>query len=171
MKEAANPLPERRGSRPRTTSTNPHVQLEQNAAAEHWAELVQRAFMLPDVEERPSLVSVPGARALWLRDGVPAGPRDAFMVGREFAHIHPLPEGSMHVALPPELARVAVEKGWAEPHPVARMGYIPETIVMIYGPRDAEEVEVGWMLLRASYAYALGGDRNAASRVHGATHL
>lgn len=154
MKKAMNPLPERPGSRPATTPTNPHMQLEQNAAAEHWAELARRAFALPDVEERPSLVSVPGARALWLRDGAPAGPRHAFLAGREFAHIHPLPEGSMHLALPPELAREAVEKGWAEQHPVARTGFIPETIVMVYGPRDAEEVEVAWALLRASYRYA-----------------
>lgn len=156
MNEETKPLPERLGSRPRTTPANPHMQLEQNAPAEHWAELTRRAFALPDVEERSSLVSVAGARALWLRDGVPAGPPTAFMVGREFAHIHPLPEASMHLALPPQLAREAVEKGWAEQHPVARMGYIPETIVMVYGPRDAEEVEVAWTLLRASYAYARG---------------
>lgn len=130
------------------------MQLEQNAPAEHWAELARRAFALPDVEERPSLVSVAGARALWLRADAPTGPPEAFMVGREFAHIHPLPEASMHLALPPELAREAVAKGWAEQHPVARLGYIPDTILMVYGPRDADEVEVAWTLLRASYAYA-----------------
>lgn len=163
MKKTPNPLPERPGSRPRTTGTNPHMQLEQNAPAEHWAELARRAFALPDVEERPSLVSVPGARALWLREGVPAGPGEAFMARREFAHIHPLPEASIHLALPPELAREAVEKGWAEPHPMARRGYVPDTIVMIYGPRDTDEVEIAWTLLRASYQFA----RNAAGvRIH-----
>ncbi len=147
-------IAERPGPRPRTTPTNPHMQLEQNAPAEQWAELARRAFALPDVEERPSRISVPGARALWLREGVPTGPREAFMIGREFAHIHPLPEGSLHLSLPLQLAREAIEKGWAEQHPVARLGFIPETIVMVYGPRDAEELEVVWQLVQASYEHA-----------------
>jgi hypothetical protein len=33
------------------------------------------------------------------------------MIGREFAHIHPVPDGSLHAALPPEVAEEAVEKG------------------------------------------------------------
>ena len=147
-------LAERRGPRPRTTTTNPHVQLEQNAPPEQWSELARRAFELADVEERPSLVSVPGARALWLREGIPAGPREAFMAGREFAHIHPLPEGSLHLALPPDLAREAIDKGWAEQHPVARLGHIPSTIVMVYGPRDAEELQTVLTLVKKSYEYA-----------------
>ena len=144
----------RQGPRPRTTSTNPHVQLEQNALGEQWSELARRAFNLPGVEERPSLVSVPGARALWLRDDVPVGPSEAFMAGREFAHLHPLPEGSLHLALPPDLAREAIAKGWAEQHPMARMGYLPSTIVMVYGPRDADELEIVWALVKGSHGYA-----------------
>jgi hypothetical protein len=111
------------------------------------------------VEERPSAISVPGARALWLRDEVPAGPQDAFMIGREFAHIHPLPDGSLHAALPPELAEEAIEKGWAEQHPVARMGYIPPNVVMIYAPRNAREIEIVAGLVTESYRYA-GGRRS-----------
>lgn len=97
-------LPTRRGHRPKTTPTNPHTQLEQNPEHDVVDELARRAFALPDVEERPSAISVPGARALWLREDVPAGPKEAFMVGREFAHIHPMPDGSLHAALPPEVA-------------------------------------------------------------------
>jgi hypothetical protein len=115
-------LPKRSGPRPRTTPTNPHTQLEQNPERELVEELARRVFTLPGVEERPSAVSVPGARALWLREDVPAGPPEAFMVGREFAHIHPMPEGSLHAALPPEVAREAIRKDWAEQHPVARTG-------------------------------------------------
>jgi hypothetical protein len=118
--------------------------------------LARGAFALPDVEERPSAISVPGARALWLREDVPAGPREAFMIGREFAHIHPMPDGSLHAALPPDVAQEAVEKGWAEQHPVARMGYIPQNVVMIYAPRDAEEIEVVAGLLVEAYRHAGG---------------
>jgi hypothetical protein len=151
-----NALPKRSGSRPRTTPTNPHTQLEQNPEREVVEELARRIFALPNVEERPSAISVPGARALWLREGVPAGPQEAFMIGREFAHIHPMPDGSLHAALPQEVAQEAVEKGWAEQHPVARMGYIPRNVVMIYAPRDMEEIEVVAGLVEEAYRYAGG---------------
>jgi Luciferase len=149
-------LPKGSGSRPRTTAISPHTQLEQNPQPEMVEELATRGFALPGVEERPSAISVPGARALWLREEVPAGPREAFMIGREFAHIHPIPDGSLHVALPPEVAQEAISKGWAEQHPVARMGYIPQNVVMIYAPRDAEEVEVVAGLVVEAYRYASG---------------
>ena len=149
-------LLQRNGPRPRTTPTNPHTQLEQNPDTSIVVELARRVFSLPGVEERPSAISVPGARALWLREEVPAGPREAFMIGREFAHVHPMPDGSLHAALPPEVAREAIEKGWAEQHPVARMGYIPQNVVMIYAPRDAEEVEVVASLVTESYRYTGG---------------
>src|SRR5215210_1148352 len=146
-------LPKRSGSRPSTTPTNPHTQLEQNPQLEVIEELARRVFALPGVEERSSAISVPGARALWLREDVPAGPQEAFMVGREFAHIHPMPDGSLHAALPPEVAEEAISKGWAEQHPVARMGYIPQNVVMIYGPRDEQEVEVVAGLVVEAYRY------------------
>ena len=149
-------LPKRSGSRPRTTPTNPHTQQEQNPEREVVDELARRIFALPGVEERPSAISVPGARALWLREELPAGPQEAFMIGREFAHIHPMPDGSLHVALPPEVAQEAMRKGWAEQHPVARMGYIPQNVVMIYAPRDAQEIEVVAGLVDEAYRYASG---------------
>jgi hypothetical protein len=149
-------LPRRRGSRPRTTPTNPHTQLEQNPQREVVGELARRVFALPGVEERPSAISVPGARALWLREELPTGTQEAFMIGREFAHIHPMPDGSLHVSLPSEVAQEAIRKGWAEQHPVARMGYIPQNVVMIYAPRDAEEIEVVAGLVDEAYRYASG---------------
>ena len=49
-------LPKRSGSRPRTTPTNPHTQLEQNPEREVVDELARRVFALPGVEERTSLI-------------------------------------------------------------------------------------------------------------------
>ena len=118
--------------------------------------LARRVFTLPGVEERPSAISVPGARALWLREELPTGPQEAFMIGREFAHIHPMPDGSLHASLPPEAAQEAITKDWAEQHPVARMGYIPQNVVMIYAPRDAQEIEVVAGLVDEAYRYASG---------------
>jgi hypothetical protein len=148
-------LPLRSGERPRTTPTNPHTQLDQQAADPRIAdELARRIFELPGVVERPSGISVPGARALTLADGEPAGPPEAFLVGREFAHLHPAPDRSLHAMLPLDVAEQAIEAGWAEVHPVARMGLIPPTAVMLYAPRDDDELAVVERLVRASHAFA-----------------
>ena len=149
-------LPKRSGSRPRTTPTNPHTQLEQNPERAVVEELARRVFAFPGVEKRPSAISVPGARALWLREELATGPQEAFMIGREFAHIHPMPDGSLHAALPLESAQEAISKGWAEQHPVARMGYIPQNVVMIYAPSDWQEIEVVAELVVEAYPYASG---------------
>jgi hypothetical protein len=58
--------------------------------------------------------------------------------------------------MPPEIAQVAIRKGWAEQHPVARMGFIQHNVVMIYAPRDAEEIEVVAGLVVEAYRYADG---------------
>ncbi|MDQ5858464.1 MAG: DUF5519 family protein [Acidobacteriota bacterium] len=65
-------------------------------------------------------------------------------------------DGSLHVALPPAVASEAIARGWAEIHPVARMGLIPENVVMIYGPRDADELDVVINLVRSALALAQG---------------
>jgi len=148
-------LPRRAGSPPRTTPSNPHQQLDQLPwDASLREDLVRWAFALPGVVEQPSGISVPGARALVLDEDEPAGPPEAFMVGREFAHFHPEPDLSMHAILPPDLAAEAIDAGWAEMHPVARRGLIPPTAVMLFAPRDRTELEVVESLLRASYEFA-----------------
>lgn len=143
-------LARRRGPRPRTTSTNPHTQLDQIAPLELHSALARRIFALHCVEERPSAISVPGARALWLCNECAADEPAAFLIGREFAHLHPPSDGSLHAALPPALAEAAIEAGWAEPHPLALRGLIPKSIVMLYGPRDEGELDIVGRLVEAS---------------------
>lgn len=98
---------------------------------------------------------MPGARALWLADRGDA-PADAFMVGTEFAHLHPGDDQSLHVMLPPDLVAEAIDAGWAEQHPVARRGGIPGNAVMLYAPRDDHERMVVARLVTAAYQYATG---------------
>jgi Family of unknown function (DUF5519) len=149
------PLPRRRGERPRTTPTNPHTQLDQQPVDPALvAELSRRVFALPGVVEQPSGISVPGARALTLAAGEPTGPPEAFMIDREFAHLHPAPDHSLHAMLPVDAAEAAIEAGWAELHPVARMGLLPRTAVMLYAPRDDEELAVLERLVGMSHRFA-----------------
>jgi hypothetical protein len=151
-------LPPRSGIRPCTTPSNPHTQLDQQPTDRRLVvELARRAFALPGVIERPSRISVPGARALVLAEGEPTGPPEAFLIGREFAHLHPSPDHSLHAMLPPDVVTAAIEAGWAENHPVALRGLIPRTAVMLYAPRDAAELDVIETLIRSSHAFARPG--------------
>jgi luciferase-like monooxygenase len=148
-------LPVRVGDRPRTTPTNPHTQLDQQPTDLAWVEeLARRVFALPGVTEQPSRISVPGARALVLAPEEAIGPPEAFLIDREFAHLHPAPDYSLHAMLPTETVTEAVAAGWAEPHPVALRGLIPPTAVMLYAPRDEAELDVIEALVRASHAFA-----------------
>jgi len=150
-------LPTRRGPRPRTTPTNPHTQLDQNAPEAMQQRVADFMFGLSCVTERPSRISVPGARAAWLGESCHAGPAQAFMLGREFCHLHPVSDGSLHLNLPIDIGRAAIDKGWAENHPMARRGIIPKNVVMVYGPRDDDELEVVTWLISASHAFAHPG--------------
>lgn len=143
----------RAGARPRATTTNPHTQLDQNAPHELQEKVFALARALPGVVVGPSHVSVPGARAFHLP--ACAQPTDAgFMVEREFAHLHPRSDGSLHMALPPAIVQTVVDNGWAELHPLAGKYGLPTNIVMVYGPRDDAEVEIVGALVRASHANA-----------------
>jgi luciferase-like monooxygenase len=145
----------RSGPRPSTTPTNPHTQLTQNAPAALQERVFALASSLPAVEVGPSLVSVPGARAFHLPEST-QDTREAFMVGREFAHLHPASDGSLHMVLPPDVVDQVIENGWAERHPLAGRRGLPANIVMVYGPRDDDELAVVEELLRASHTFATG---------------
>jgi hypothetical protein len=148
-------LPQRRGESPGVSDSPPgtmlaHRQLTQTSPSSLQELLFARGAALPDIHVEPSGISVPGARAFVLSGTAALGPADAFQVGTEFAHIHPLEDGSLHMKLPPSVARAAFERGWGVPHP--RSG-----TPLIYGPRDAEELAVTWQLLLRSYVWAREG--------------
>lgn len=149
-------FPRRSGTRPRTHKGLPHQQLDQQPPDDTIrAQLAERIMALEGVAEAPSGISVPGARALVLREAT-AGPPDAFMVGREFAHLHPPPDQSLHLTLPERRAREAIEAGWAEFHPLVEAGRLPPTMVMVYAPRDEAELDVVSGLVWESYQFACG---------------
>ena len=151
-------LPQRAGPRPLTNKNMPHSQIGVRPTPEVNAELFRRCYSLPDVRNEPTRISVPGARALWLREDLPLAHPEVIAVGREFAHIHP--DGSLHASLPPERAHEAIEAGWAEPHPMARhMGN--EGMVMLYTPRTLDELDVIFQLVVDSYNFVTGRAVNA----------
>jgi phospholipase/carboxylesterase len=148
-------LPGRFGPRPRSNEALPFRQLDQFPPAELQQRLVDLCLRLPGVRSRQSRVATPLSRALCLADGYAFGPPDAFIDGREFCHIHPLPEGSIHLMLPSEEIESVVALGWAERHPVQHLNVL-HNLVMVYGPRDRSELDIVFSLVERSCRFARG---------------
>ena len=153
---SAGPLPSRSGIRPRTTVTNPHMQIDQQPARDVIDDLLRRLRAMPGILVGPSLRAPPGTIGFYLPPGAAQGSEAAFLLGREFAHVHPDPDGSLHLTLPPGLRERASVQGWAEPHPLAGYPTISAQTVMAYAPRDEAEVAIVAALVEASRRYARG---------------
>ena len=155
-------LPERAGPRRQTTGDVPHQQLDAEPVPEVDAELRRRVFALPGVEDRASERSLPGARGLWLveglelvRDEVLGGAREGVLGStREFAHIHP--DGSLHVWLSVERAIEVDATKWGELHPwVDRDGFW-DGVVMIYTPESLDDLEITLQIVVDAYNFITG---------------
>ncbi|MCP2342792.1 luciferase domain-containing protein [Actinomadura rupiterrae] len=141
--------PRRTGTRPATTGREiPHDQLDQFSPPEIRAALVAEAEALPGVFTGPSQVSEPSSLALRLHR--PDGPWEAFLHPSrdEFGHIHRA--GFLHLTVPLPLVPALIENGWAERHPISLRPEWPDTIVMLYAPRDQDELAVATAVLRAA---------------------
>lgn len=153
MKDSLS-LPQRGGPKPDTTSHIPHSQLNQHGPDEIVDKLHEWCFSLPSVNNEHSGISVPGARALVLHSGCDCN-QEAFMIGREFAHIHPHPDsGSMHVKVTAEDARDIIACGWGEDHFLVTLRQYPPGLIMVFSPRDDDELEVVKKIVLRSYEFA-----------------
>lgn len=147
-------LPARNSPTPSTTNSVPHVQIGVTADPEISAELLLQVSKIPGVEIRETVISLPGAKGFWINENVTIARPQVIVGGREFAHMHP--DGSLHASLSPDLAKEAVELGWATYHPWAdqRSGW--EGFVMIYTPGSNDELEVVFRLVSQSYNFVTG---------------
>ncbi len=150
-------LSKREGSKPKTTHTNPHMQLDQQPADRKLInELMSWAFSLPDITQENSKISVPGAKAMCMSEDKRCKNCNAFMIENEFAHFHPLPDGSMHLGLPLSDVKKVIEHGWGELHPVVHKGWLPPNFIMVYAPRNEEEAAAVKKIVFRSYQFAKG---------------
>ncbi len=150
------PLPNRPGTRPRTTPTNPHSQLNDIPEPSFSDVMLEKMAALPDVELALSQRAPIGTYGAYLKPGHDKGPDEAFLLPREFAHLHSAPDASYHLTLPEPLRSEAIERGWAEPHPLAGQPSVSSHIVMVYAPRTLAEVDTVFDLVTASYRFARG---------------
>jgi hypothetical protein len=72
----------------------------------------------------------------------------------------------MHMTLHPADAKVVLEAGWGEKHPLARGGwfemFVPKGFVMVYAPGGEEEVEVLVRIVEAGAWFVDFGKKDGA---------
>jgi hypothetical protein len=169
-------LPQRKGPNPEMRPTLPQRQLDQHAPEPLREQLAARVAKLEGVTVGETYAE-PGTRGFHLDPEMAHGPkRDAFLFRTEFAHVHSTEDGGLHVTLPQDAQAEVVAKGWGVQHPMAgqvvrlpespsealRAGMqCPRSNTFVFGPRDADELEVVFSLVRHSYDYARGAIRDA----------
>ena len=144
----------RPGPRPATHYGLPHQQLDQNPPRAIYDALLARFLATPDTTSGPSLISVPGARALFLGCEGPCN-ETAFLRGREFVHVHPSEDGSFHMILAPDDCEAVLAAGWGELHPLAAAGRVHPHALMVYAPRDEAEIETVLAIVAAARRFAM----------------
>lgn len=182
MASTMTALPRRTGEKPKTGPEIPHVQFTQLAPPalreeiQQWIAAEFPGTSAPHTKTGPSEISNAAKMRRWIASAIPDAqvaedlpPESAFAIFlddippatgavlfpprlvSEFAHLHQ--DGSFHLALSEDDQRELLAKGWGEYHPLHSAGV---NAVMLYGPRDAAELEVAKQALRASYRYAIG---------------
>ncbi|KIW66958.1 hypothetical protein PV04_06238 [Phialophora macrospora] len=165
-------LPRRVGSPASVGGIIPHRQLSQHPPEEmkqHITNLFKNALAQNSdvLEERLSLYEKHNP-ALFVREHIlssndPAVPETARIARGELGHIHP--DFSLHLYLSPADARLVIEKGWGEKHRLSkpdnsifnfRRFHMADTYLLIYGPRNEEEMEVARKILQSSIRFMTG---------------
>ena len=100
------------------------------------------------------MISVPESRAMWLDESIAAAHDDAFMPpagSREFCHLHE--DGSLHAVVDVTIEEMIIEKRWGVRHMYYDRG-VKE--VLVYAPRNEDELIVAKKIIIESYRYASG---------------
>ena len=145
----------RSGARPRMHRALPHIQLDQLPTEDHLEELLSVCLRIPCVRTKQSRMAASGCNALYLPDAHALGPSEAFIDGHEFCHLHPMPQGNIHLTLPLFLREQTIRLGWGERHPIAEAGILI-ALVTLYAPRDRQELATVFALIVQSCRYAQG---------------
>lgn len=77
---------------------------------------------------------------------------------REVFHSHCSTEGSSHAVLSAADAKLVLDKGWGEKHGLSgRALGLPLNYVMVFAPRNPQELKIVEMIARAAARYGLEG--------------
>jgi len=150
-------LPERHGPRPKIAGIAPQRQLDQPGSSKMYlklrASLENLAASTPDSFRTATSCFEKKGLALFAQSPINATCRG------EIVHVHHS-DRSMHMNLHPDDAKMVLEKGWGERHPLARGGwmkqYVPREFIMVYAPRDQTELDVVCRIIEAAGFWVCG---------------
>lgn len=164
IRTALADAPARTGPQPETPSDIPHQQHNQNAPVDMQEALKAAMDDLEGVRLEPTPFSFTGSMGWRLAENLALGTAGAFIrESREFGHQHVPEDGSMHLLLPNESATIALDKGWGVIHPLTEsISDENSEYVMIYGPRDEDELQTVWIIAQISYYQARGVDMTSS---------
>ncbi|USP74429.1 hypothetical protein yc1106_01703 [Curvularia clavata] len=156
---AEDALPHRTGTKPEIRGIAPQRQQTQRSTREVYSSLVRKIQELASdprnrLTERTSCFE---KHSSGLFTSMPI----TRTCGGEICHAHPS-DGSMHMTLHPADANLMMAHGWGERHPLARGGwcrkFVPREFMLVYAPRDDEEVEIVTKIIAASVWWVSGID-------------
>jgi hypothetical protein len=148
-------LPARKGRRPQTIRGPLHIQCNGHGDSKYVNQLVDQVRTWPHIESSPPPVSPSNTIRIRLTEMVATDEPSAFLTAREFGRVL-LGSPSIYLALPLVCAHWAIVRGWAEPHYLATFDLMPAGALVVYTPRDEQELGVCLRLFSQSYRYACG---------------
>lgn len=153
-----NQIPKRIGAVPNRTYSLPQMQLDQQPAQPFTQQMLDIASQWQGVTLRYSQRAPLYTVGLFLEPEQAKGKAEAFMLATEFAHFHPEPDFSLHLTVPEPYRSRLIEQGWAVPHPMAGQPTVSPLLVLLYAPRDAQEMALVMAILHIAYIYARTGE-------------
>ena len=149
----SNAIPVRKGGRPKTINGPLHLQCNGHGDPKYLKQLTDDVLNWPHIESNPSFITRPDSIPVRLDEIAAAGNCSAFISPREFARVL-LGAPTIYLALPLVCAHWAIVRGWAEPHYLQSFGLMPAGTVVVYTPRDPEELSVCYFLFAEAYHFA-----------------
>ena len=150
-------MPTRAGTRPQVAGIAPHRQTSQKCSEETFAKLSEEIAAMADRHPARLCVGISCFETHGL--GLFAKTQLNRTCRGEICHAHAI-DGSMHMTLHPADAKLVLERGWGERHPLAKGGwwtrFVPKTFLMVYAPRDEAELRVVLDIVRAAAWWVSG---------------
>jgi hypothetical protein len=147
-------LPIRRGRRPKTMRGPLHIQCNGHGDLKYMNHLVDEVLTWPHIESADPFVRRSNTIPIRLMEMATSSDPSAFITAREFARVL-LGAPTIYLVFPLVYAHWTIVRGWAEPHYLASFGLMPAGAVVVYTPRDEQELGVCYILFSDSYHFAL----------------
>jgi hypothetical protein len=146
-------LPKRNGARPKTIAGPLHIQCSGHGDQKYLHQLIKDVLTWPHIDVKSLPDESASLICFRLEEAATGNEVSAFLSPREFARVH-LSSPTIVLALPLIWAHWAIVRGWAEPHYLRSFGLMPAGAVVVYTPKNPEELATCYLLFSKSYLFA-----------------